>query len=483
MFRRMQWMRIRRPTTPRRSALWCGVVFCAFTASAQAEEIDWESAGDEVSQTLSEYLQVETINPPGNELAGAQFLAARLEADGIATKIIESAPGRGNLIARIEGSTDAPALCLLSHIDVVPFEEARWPKGKHPLSGEIDAEGWIWGRGALDMKGMGAAQTMVMQLLARQQVPLKRDVVLIAVADEEINNTGVRYLLDNHWEALRCGDVINEGGMGIYDLFFPGQTAYSISVGEKGVLWLKMIAEGTPGHGSTPRPDEAPQRLHHALAKLELRDPPLSFQPSFLEALARSGAHQGGFAGWIMQHPFWAKRLLAKRIASNPISKAALTDTVHLTRYGGAVSPNVIPGEAWATLDCRLLPGTSPETLIAELVARVDDPKVRFEVLSRDEAAVSPWEGEEVFEALAKHAVATLDDAVAVPVVSIGFTDSVFFRQRGVRAYGLAPFRVSGEELKTMHGDGERLDAKELLRGVQILYGVVTEVAAHSPAE
>jgi acetylornithine deacetylase/succinyl-diaminopimelate desuccinylase-like protein len=324
---------------------------------------------------------------------------------------------------------------------------------------------------------MGAAQIMVMQLLARQQVPLKRDVVLIAVADEEIDNTGVRYLLENHWDALRCGDVINEGGIAVYDLFFPGQTAYSISVGEKGVLWLKMIASGMPGHGSTPRPDEAPQRLYRALERLQERDPALSFQPSFLEALARAGAHQGGFAGWIMQHPFWTKRLLAKRIAANPISKAALTDTVHLTGFGGAISPNVIPGEAWATLDCRLLPGTSPEALLAELVARVDDPKVRFEVLSQDAAAVSLWEGEEVFEALAKHAVATLSDAVAIPVVSIGFTDSVFFRRRGARAYGLAPFRVDVESLQTMHGDGERLEAKELLRGVQILYGVVTEVA------
>ena len=453
-------------------------VACLFASpSTLASDIDWQKTGTEVAQTLSEYLQVDTVNPPGNELDGAQFLADKLSADGIATQIIESSPGRGNLIARLKGTTDEPALCFLSHIDIAPFEAERWPEGIHPLSGKIE-DGWVWGRGALDMKGMGALQTMVMQLLARQKVPLKRDVVMIAVADEEIDNTGVRFLLENHWEDLRCGDVINEGGIGIYDLFFEDQTAYSISVGEKGVLWLKMIATGNPGHGSTPRPDEAPERLRLALNKLAERDAPISFHPSFLEAIAISGAQQGGFAGWIMQRPFWAKRLLVKRIASNPVSKAVLTDTVHLTGLGGAIAPNVVPGETWAILDCRLLPGTSPDTLLNELIALVDDPHVRFEVLSKEEAAVSPWKDEAVYDALRKHAVDALENTVAIPVLSVGFTDSIYFRRRGVRAYGLAPFRVSGDDLATMHGDGERLHTEELLRGVQILYGVVKEVAS-----
>ena len=259
-----------------RNALWHGV--------AQPDQVDWDAAGQETVHLLSEYLQINTVNPPGNETLGAEFGKLRRKD---AAQIVESAPGRGNLIARISGTGDKPPICLLSHIDVVPSEADSWPADKQPLSGVIDEEGRIWGRGALDMKGMGAIQVMTMVLLARQSASLERDIVLLAVADEEVN-TGIQLLVDEYWDES-CAYVINEGGLGINDLFFPDQRAYAISVGEKGVLWLKMIATGDPGHGSTPRPNEAPTRLLQALNAIESRKVEPNIHPSMYELLRNAG--------------------------------------------------------------------------------------------------------------------------------------------------------------------------------------------------
>jgi acetylornithine deacetylase/succinyl-diaminopimelate desuccinylase-like protein len=447
-------------------------------AWAHPDQVDWEAAGQETVQLLSEYLQIDTVNPPGNENRGALFLQEKLTAQGIPSLIVESAPGRGNLIARLEGTGELPPLCLLSHIDVVPSEEANWPADKQPLSGVIDEDGMIWGRGALDMKSMGAIQLQSMLLLARQEVALKRDIVLLAVADEEVDNTGIQLIAREYWDRIGCSHVLNEGGMGLDDLFFDGQRAYAISVGEKGVLWLKMIASGDPGHGSTPRPDEAPDRLLQALKAIEDREDQASIHPAMLEMLQIAGQDEGGLMGFILGHPRFFKPLIMANMTSDPITRAAITDTVHLTGLGGANKPNVIPGEVYALLDCRLLPGTEPEALIVELEALVNDPEVRFEVLSSEPAAVSEWHEDPVYEALARNAVRGQDNAIAGPVISVGFTDSIYLRPLGVRAYGLAPFGTDQEGLRSMHGNGEHIASSEVQRGLEILYRTLWEVSA-----
>ena len=452
------------------------------TALAQPDQVDWDAAGQETVHLLSEYLQINTVNPPGNETLGAEFLKTKLEAEGIASQIVESAPGRGNLIARISGTGEQPPICLLSHIDVVPSEADSWPADKQPFSGVIDEEGRIWGRGALDMKGMGAIQVMTMVLLARQSASLERDIVLLAVADEEVNNTGIQLLVDEYWDEIGCAYVINEGGLGINDLFFPDQRAYAISVGEKGVLWLKMIATGEPGHGSTPRPNEAPTRLLQALNAIESRKVEPNIHPSMYELLRNAGRQANGLLSFIMGHPKAFRPLISASMMSDPVTRAAVTDTVHLTGLGGANEPNVVPGEVFALLDCRLLPGTDPATLIAELTALVDDPLIRFEVLSSEPAAVSEWKADPVYEALAKNAVHGQPNAVAGPVISVGFTDSIYLRPLGVRAYGLVPFGVEQEGLMTMHGNGEHVHSAEVQRGLQILYRTLWEVATSPSA-
>lgn len=446
--------------------------------STVPEPARWEVVGQQTASLLSEYLQVDTVNPPGNELAGARFLADVLRESRIAAEIHEYTPGRANLVARLPSTGEAPPVCLLSHIDVATFEADSWPEESQPLSGHIDEDGLVWGRGALDMKGMTAIQVAAMRELVSHGVPLRRDVILLAVADEEIDNTGVKALIADHWEELGCTHVINEGGLGLRDLFFEGQPVYPVSVGEKGVLWVRMVAAAEPGHGSTPVPGRSPEVLRAALDRVASRSPRPSYHPALLELLDNVGAHAGGLPGFILQRPGLVRLMLRGRFMGDPLTRAVVTDTVNITGLGGALQPNVVPGESWANLDIRLLPGTSPEEILAELTELVDDERVRFEVLSQEPAAVSEWQGDPVYEALVARVTEGQPEAVAGPAISPGFTDSIYLRPLGVRAYGLVPFLVTPEQAITMHGNGEHVSTENLEQGVRVLYRVLVDVAA-----
>jgi acetylornithine deacetylase/succinyl-diaminopimelate desuccinylase-like protein len=440
--------------------------------------VDWDSAGDEAAAILAAYLRVDTINPPGNESRGAEFLAEVLRREGIESTIHEHAPGRGTLVARLQGSGEEPPFCMMSHIDVVTAEDEHWPEGKGPLSGTIDDDGMIWGRGALDMKGMGVLELMTMVWAHRLGLPLKRDLILLAVADEEIDNGGARYLVDELWDELQCGHMVNEGGFGVRDAFFDGQSVYAVSVAEKGVLWVKVIAHGEPGHGSTPRPGEAPTRLVRAIEQIEQRKVQPQYDTSMYDLMYHIGLTRSGLEKAVMTHPGAVRALLEGKLMANPATAAMLTDTVHLTGMEGANEPNVIPSAVAAIFDCRVLPDTDPLVVLAELEELVDhDPNITFEVLAARPGNASPWD-DPFYAALTSHTVAGRDDAVAGPIVSVGFTDSIFFRARGTRAYGLIPFDITAEELTTMHGHRERVSVANVRDGLRILYSSIVDVSA-----
>jgi acetylornithine deacetylase/succinyl-diaminopimelate desuccinylase-like protein len=439
--------------------------------------IDWSGAGKEAAEILSGYLRVETVNPPGNETLGANYLADVLRREGIDSEIVEFAPNRGSLIARIRGTGGGPPICLLSHIDVVPAEAEHWPKDRQPFSGVIDDRGIVWGRGALDMKGMGIAELMSMIWLHRKNVPLTRDVVLLAVADEEVSSGGIRDLVEHHWSDIGCGVLVNEGGMGLKNLLFEGQTVFSISVGEKGVLWVRVVAHGKSGHGSTPRPGQAPDRLIQAILALEKRQASPKYHPSFFELLASVGENKGGISGFILERPTLVRMLLKQRFMDNPLTRAAITNTINLTGLEGSISPNVIPSESVAVLDCRLLPGTKPDEVLQEIKDLIgDDPSISYEIVSEKEANESPRD-DPFYLALAKNAVRGRTDAAAGPVISVGYTDSLHVRPVGVHAYGFVPFEVTSEEAATMHGDSERVSTANLAQAVRVLFSSVIDVA------
>ena len=442
--------------------------------------IDWSKAGEEAAEVVSKYLQVDTINPPGNETRGAEHLAALLKSEGIESEIHEFAPGRGSLIARLPASgpvTDKP-LCLMSHIDVVPAEASQWPAAFQPLSGATDENGYIWGRGALDMKSTGALEALALMWLKRSKVPLNREVILLAVADEEVDNQGMRLLLDKHWDKLNCGQLVNEGGMGIKNLLTEGQTAFAITVAERGTLWLRMTATGEAGHGSTPVPNRAPTRLIEAMKALGNRLVQPEINPALYELLRRAGEAKGGFTGFVLQRKLLVDAFVKPKLMAKASARAAITDTCQVTGFEGRGSAaNVIPSKVSALIDCRVLPGHKPEALLGylkELTAGVEG--IEFEVLNIDEATTSTWD-DSFFEALARHSIEGIPGAVAGPGISPGYTDSLLVRAKGTKAYGVAPFEVTQEELATMHGRNERVSKVNLKRGLEALFRAVVDVS------
>jgi acetylornithine deacetylase/succinyl-diaminopimelate desuccinylase-like protein len=437
----------------------------------------WKAAGDETVEVLRGYLRVDTTNPPGNERRGAEYLGAVLKREGIPYEIVESSPGRGNVIAELRGSGEEKPLCLLSHIDVVTADAGEWPPGKGPLSATLDDKGTIWGRGALDMKGLGALELMTMVLLKRHAVPLKRSVFLLAVADEEHGGSGMRFLADERWGDIGCSHVLNEGGIGVQDLFVKGQAVYAISVAEKGILWLQMTAHGETGHGSTPMPGRAPDRLLRALSRLRARGIEPVIHPALYDLSARVGDDAGGLTGFVLERPTLLRAFALGKFMENPASRAALVDTISVTGFEGRRAPNVVPSEVSAILDCRLLPGTRPVDFFAKIRDVVDDPLVSFEAIAIEQPSESPW-NDPFFDAIVRAAVDGRAQVVAGPTVSPGTTDSRLLRSKGVRAYGLVPFVVAKEDLKGIHGMGEHVSVENVHRGLRIVYRAVVDVAA-----
>lgn len=447
-----------------------------------AAAIEWDSAGDEAVSLLSEYLRVDTRNPPGNETDGARFLAAALAREGIPSQIHEYAPGRGSLVARLKGTGEQPPLCLLSHIDVVTWEEESWPEEAGPLSGVVH-EGALWGRGALDMKGMGAIELLSLVWLKRLGVPLTRDVILVAVADEEKHNDGARFLVEQRWDELGCSHLVNEGGVGVRDALFEGQTIWGISVAEKGLLWVRMVATGEPGHGSTPMPGRAPEKLVEALNRVARRKAAIHWHPALFELFHAVGQGRRGLEKAVLTRPGMVRSLLKARLMGNPATAALLTNTVNLTGFDGAEEPNVEPGEVAAIFDCRLLPGQSIDEVLAELAELVGhDPAIRFEVLQRFDGNESPIQ-DPLYAALARHAAGDDPGAVVGPVISPGFTDSIFFREKGVNAYGFVPFEGPQALLETMHGNAERVPVQTLREGLRKLFRAIVDVSVAADAE
>ncbi len=444
------------------------------TAARWYDAVDWKRAGDETVDVLSRYLQVDTTNPPGNETRGAKFMGEILAKEGIPYEILEYAPGRGNLVARLDGGNEEPPLCLLSHVDVVTAEPEKW--AHPPLSGLVDGE-WIWGRGALDMKGLGALELMTVVLLKRLNVPLRRSVILLAVAAEESDSGGVQFVVDHHWGKIGCSQSVNEGGMGIKDLLVPGQTVYTISVAEKGDLWLKMTAHGEAGHGSTPVPGRAPERLLRAIDKLMKRDPEPVIHASMYELAARVGEDVGGLKGFVLEHPALVRMFVLGKLMDSPPARATLWNTINVTGFEGKKEPNVIPSEVSAQLDCRILPGVKPMDFLTEIKRTVDDPNVTFEVLDAHAAGESPW-NDAFFSALARHAVDGRAHVVAGPALSPGYTDSLFLREKGTHAYGFVPFEIEQTELNGFHGKNERVSIANVHRGLRTLFRAVVDVSA-----
>lgn len=436
------------------------------TGASTTPQLDWDALEEETVRLLCAYLTLDTSNPPGNEAVAARWFAELLRREGIESALYESAPGRESLIARLpgsEGSGDAGAVMLLNHTDVVPVEESYWTAP--PFSGLV-RDGCIWGRGAQDMKGLGILELMTFVLFKRLGLPHRRDLVFFAIADEEAGGEyGVEWFARNHPELLRAHVVINEGAGGMSGFMGSERPIFAFAPAEKSPLWLRLRTEGPPGHGSVPHSKNALERLVRALEKVASWKRERRIVPEvapFFAALAEAGVIQ----------PIEDVETAEKVAQENLLVNALTMDTVSVTSCNAGIKVNVIPAVCEATLDCRLLPGRSSDAFIAELRAQIDDPEVQVERIFNTEGPSSSY-GHELAGIIREVVREHVEDAIVVPSVCVGFTDSRTFRQLGVPAYGFSPTLSTEEERRTVHGHDERIQVESLRLGLQILLGVV----------
>jgi acetylornithine deacetylase/succinyl-diaminopimelate desuccinylase-like protein len=430
--------------------------------------IDWKEVTEEATDLLSRYIAVDTSNPPGNEEAAALFLADVLRREGLEAHLYQAAPGRANLSARLPGDGSKRPLILLNHTDVVPAEPPFWQEP--PFAGTV-RDGVIWGRGALDMKGMAVMELMTFLLLKRHGIPLKRDVVFLALADEEAGgDVGIEWMDRHHPEVMDAEYVLNEGGGGSTELLGVRKPIFNCSVSEKGPLWLKLRAQGSPGHGSVPHDDNSLERLVRALYRVQGWQHPITVLPEM--QLYLRGLRDGGVLSEIPD-----EKALAQIADSTPMVRAVLTNTISLTTCTAGYKHNVIPAVSEATLDCRLLPGHSPQAFVEELKGIIDDPKVEIEEVYRSDTIPSPVQTE-LFDVLKEVTQERVEGSLFLPYISAGFTDSRVFRQRGVVAYGLMPALLEPSDVAAIHGNNERISVENLRLGTQVLFEVARRLCS-----
>ncbi|MDQ7793205.1 MAG: M20/M25/M40 family metallo-hydrolase [bacterium] len=428
---------------------------------------------------LQDLIRIDTTNPPGNESAAARYLAERLAAEGVAAEVVEPAPGRGSVVARLraEGSRPEDALLLLSHLDVVPAEPAGWRRD--PFGGEL-VDGEVWGRGALDTKSLTALWLTLFLKIKREKLPLRRDLIFAATADEEMGGAlGVRWLVENRPELLEAGWCLNEGGGFAVEL--GGVTYYPFQSAEKSPCWMTLRVRGTPGHASMPRRDNAVVRLAEAVARIGRARLPFHLTGTarlFVEGLA--AVQEEPMAGLIrsLLDPERADAVLDGLPDDNlaAMLRAMLRNTASPTVLRAGEKTNVIPSIAEAQVDCRILPGQTPASIRRELLAALEGgPEVELELGLSGEPTESPVETElaaSIERALARHS----PGAHPVPFLVPGATDSRFLRPRGVVCYGFAP-TLPDVDIRLIHGHNERIGVNTLDFALAVLADVLAGFA------
>ncbi|HUI28326.1 MAG TPA: M20/M25/M40 family metallo-hydrolase [Candidatus Kryptonia bacterium] len=448
--------------------LCCGVI-TLLSSAARATDIDWSTTGDEAARLLSAYIRVDTTNPPGNETAAAKFLAERFKQAGIDSRVLESAKGRGVVVARLKGRGGARPIVLLNHLDVVPADPAGWDLP--PFSGTI-RDGYLWGRGALDCKGVGAVDATAMIAVKRAGMKLKRDLIFVATADEEAGGImGAGWFAERHLDLVPNAEfLLNEGGA--IRVRADGSRTYEVAVSEKTPCWLKLTATGEAGHGSAPGAETAVTRLIGALDRLHHYETEVRVVPevaAYYAALADTAPadrrERYRDLKTAVADPAFREAFLADRHDA-----ALVRDTIAPTVLSGSSKTNVIPRSASAEIDCRLLPDENPETFVRSVQQVVNDQSVTIEKLLSFPPSSSPTDTA-LYRAIA--AVAAREQAAVVPAVLTGFTDSHYFRAHDIVSYGFVPFEVTDDDEKGVHGINERVSLVNLRDGTRRLIEIL----------
>jgi acetylornithine deacetylase/succinyl-diaminopimelate desuccinylase-like protein len=465
---------------PIRRSLASIALVSLLSASAAAQQrtspIDWTALTTETVNTLSDYIKVNTTDPPGNELEAARFLKRILDREGIEARILDTAElkpaGRANLYARLKGNGTKKAIALVHHMDVVPVTPSAW--SVDPFGGTVK-DGYIWGRGAIDMKGEGIVQLMAMIAIKRSGLPLTRDIVFIGNADEELNSTGAVTFVQLHADLVRDVEfLMTEGGGNQVD---DGKLSYyGVGVAEKRTFWQHLSVAGTPSHGSRPTKLNPVPRLVAALDKIAKYETPLHVTPGvdkFFRDIARrfpeprrtrladvkKGLENQKAREWILSDVYW---------------NAILRNTISLTGLQGSNKTNVIPAEATADIDIRLLPDTDPATFLATLKRIVNDTAVHFTPLIEPKTPLESPIDTDLFRAIERASRDRDPGALVTTPMLTAATDRPTYRKLGIITYGFDPFKIEAAEIqKGMHGNNERLAIANVAFGLKYTYDVL----------
>jgi acetylornithine deacetylase/succinyl-diaminopimelate desuccinylase-like protein len=416
---------------------------------------DWNKVETQSVQILQRYIRIASVNPPADTSQAAQFLKEQLASVGIEANLYS--PGvekKTNLLARLPGRDHSlKPLVLLNHMDVVPVDASRWKED--PFGAQIK-DGQIWGRGSLDMKSTAVLQLMSLMLLKQLGIVPPRDIVFLSVCDEETSGKeGAKWMIEHRWNELNPEYVLDEGGVGSTDIYSPGKLLFGVSAADKQVLWLKMRAEGTSGHGSQPIPDNANDLLIEAIAKAKAF-PPSGKNSQVLEIMKEK-------IGTFASNKF-----------INAIQRNTMSITTLRSGVGDPPKANVIPSVAEATLDCRLLPGQNADEFISEIKARVNDPRISIEMVSEkpDDAQPSPVDTK-LFQAIESAIKKQHPTSSVTPIIVPFGTDGQKFRMRHVPAYGIMPMIIDAKTLATMHSDSEHVPIDQFRAGLHIYFDVL----------
>jgi acetylornithine deacetylase/succinyl-diaminopimelate desuccinylase-like protein len=440
--------------------------------------IDYGKLREETAQRLSEYIRINTSNPPGNELAAARWLADVLAKEGIRGMILDTAelgPGRANFYARLPGDPGGRGIALVHHIDVVTATAKDWTVD--PFGGEI-RDGYVWGRGALDMKGHGVIQLMAFIALKRAGVQLTRDLVYVGNADEEIGGLGSRTFVERHPDLVkRIEYALTEGADTRVE---KGKVRwFGIDVGEKRTWWKKLVARGTTSHGSVPLGDNPVDHLIRALDRIVAYETPIRLTPAvdrFFKAQARD--QTGPAKAWLSDAATALKTKEGRAwILSQPERNALLRTTITPTVLHGSEKTNIIPQEASVELDIRLLPDEDTVAFRRTLERLIADPKIRIEAIGDMAPPYSAPLDTEMFQALERVAGRVLPGAPVATPVSAGASDRPYWAAAGPIAYGLDPYLVELEENRlSVHGNNERLSLENIEFGLKYYVDVIVEM-------
>lgn len=458
-----------------RLAFIASFLFAPTTLPAQ-RPLDWDSLARESQAVLSAYLRVNTTNPPGNEILGARFLKSILDREGIESQILDTTelgPNRANFYARLRGNGSKKAVALVHHIDVVPVNPASW--SVDAFSGAVK-DGYIWSRGAIDMKGNGVAQLMAMIAMKRSGVPLNRDIVFIGNADEELGSMGAIVFVQRHPDLLRDVEyLITEGADNVLDS--AGKVVYfGVGVAEKRTFWQRLTVNGVPSHGSRPTKLNPVPRLVTALYKISQYESPLRVTPGvdkFFRDISRT--YPEPQRGWLSNVKVAVENPRAREWILSDVSwNAVLRNTISLTGLTGSNKTNVIPAVATGEIDVRLLPDQDTTEFLRTLQQIVGDTAVHFTHLGNTKTPLESPIETDLFRAIERAAHEREPGAFVTTPMETAATDRPTYRKLGITTYGFSPFKVPrGEIQRGMHGNDERLSVDNVGYGVRFFYDIL----------